>query len=177
MRIQNYLLTGLMACMTLLILSSCKKDSDRNTNNFYVKVNKNGTQLSYPNVTGELGPNLLDPSLNALVVRGQSDDGTERFDIAIQVEGPLNPGTYTSGQLTPQVIFDLSVQNGTSIKNFRIDDAPGMPPSSFTVTLTTVNQDVIEGTFTGNYLYNDFPGTTPEVMTFTSGEFRVNPIP
>ena len=178
MRTKNYLLTGLLAFMSLLILSSCKKDSDRDTNNsFYVKANKNGTQVNYPNVTGELGPDLGDPTLTDLVVRGQNADGSERFDIVIQVEGPLTPGTYTSGQLTPQVIFDLTVQNGTELKNFRIDDAPGMVPSSFSVTLTTVNQDVVEGTFTGNYLYNDFPNTTPEVMTLTSGEFRINPIP
>ncbi len=178
MRIKNYLLTGLLACMTLLILSSCKKSSTSNNNsNYYVKVNKNGTLLSYPLVTGELGPDQLDASLTDLVIRGQSTDASEVLDIVIQVSGPLTPGTYITGLLSPQVIFDLTIQNGANIKNFRAEDAPGMPPSFFTVTLTTVNQDVVEGTFTGNYLYNDFGTSTPEVMTFTSGEFRINPIP
>jgi len=55
-------------------------------------------------------------------------------------------------------------------KDFSIQDAPGNPPCSFTIVLTSITSTEIKGTFTGNYLYE---WTTHEMISITDGEFCV----
>ena len=162
------IILGLLLAGSMLALFSCKKDS----NPYYVKIKKDGNWTNYPQVAGELGPDLLDPSLTDLGIRGQTTDGKEVFDIAVQVPSTtFNTGTYRSDQYPQcQVIFDIIQQDGTSLRDFRIEDATGLPPSLYSVTITEITDQTLRGTFTGNYLVD---ALSDQVMNLTEGEFYV----
>lgn len=165
----------LLACSMLFLFSSCKKDGS----DYYFKIKKNGTWMEYKDVAGEYGPDLADPSYTGLVVRGQNGDATEIFDIAIQNEASSIPnGNYASDNFTSTyyVIADLFIQNGSDLHNYDISDAPSMAPSKYVITISSITNDAITGSFTGNYLYDDFATTNPETIAITEGEFKVKRI-
>lgn len=169
-------LSYLLLLFSIVLLNgSCSKDSD---SDYYVRIMRNGAWVEYKDVAGEYGPDLGDPSYTNVGIRGQNADASEIMDIAIQVEGSSVPnGTYHSDVFTNYyVIMDILIQSGGSLSNYDISDAPSMPPSKYSFTITSITDDAITGSFTGNYLYDDFATTGTGTMSVTEGEFHVKRI-
>ena len=165
---KSKLLGGLLLAIVMVTAFSCKKDSD--TPNSYVKIKKNGTWVTY-NGLGELGPDLGDPTKTNLGVSATNSNQSETFDFVIQLNGTSFPtGTYTSGSLFPNIIMSLILNaNTASLVYHDINDAPGRAPSQYSITITSITDTYLSGTFTGNYLSDG--GT--EVVEVTEGEFHV----
>ena len=159
-------LLQLTALALLVILAgSCKKES----NDYYVRLTKNGAQVNYTLTGGEVTP---DPAANKinLGIRGQTDNASEVFDLTIQVNGnSFSPGTYDSDNTSYTTVIDYSLPSGSGLENYRIDDAATGAPSRFIVTISSITDKYISGSFTGNYLTN-FAGTS---LPLTKGEFNV----
>ena len=67
----------------------------------------------------------------------------------------------------------LENANTANMKYFDISDANGQPPSKYTVNVTSITATELRGSFTGNYLYDDFDQETRQI---TEGEFVVKRI-
>ena len=167
----------LLLLSLVLLTFSCKKDSTSKTNSdSYVKIKKNGTWVTYAGL-GELGPDLGNASLTDLGVSGSSSDGKEVFNIDIQMDGStVNTGTYSSDVYTPyNVDVSLTTSVGSDLKSYDVEDALNMPAAKYIINITSITTAQITGTFTGNYLYDDFSSGDPDggVLPITEGEFKV----
>lgn len=168
------ILSVLSLIAIVLLLNSCKKDS---AGGYYVKVKKNGSWVEYPVTAGEFGPDLGTPTYTNLGVRGQTADSKEIFDLIIQVRSTTFPtGTYASDNPNYDVRIDLMVQSGTSVNYYDITDAPSQPACKFTVSISSITDTELTGSFTGNYLYNDFATVGDGLLPFTEGQFHVKRI-
>jgi hypothetical protein len=144
----------------------CKKSKD--TPSYYFKFKKDGTWITFKTVASELGADLSDPTKTNFTVAGDSDDDKQTFDISFQVDGSDIPtGTYSSDDhfMPVNYFVDFGTQDFKAYSNDAVD---GMPAPHFTVTLTSISESVIRGSFTGNYV-SEF--STEEVIEITEGEF------
>lgn len=111
------------------------------------------------------------PNKTDFMFVAKSADGKNEFAITIQVEGTFKVGTYESGNSNYTVIADyfqnVAGQNG---KDFTIDHDPSLPNCSFVVTITSIDNNSIKGTFTGNYLYDT---NYNETIVISEGSFTV----
>jgi len=170
----------LLLLSLVLLTFSCKKDpTSKADSDSYVKIKKNGTWITYAGL-GELGPDLGNASLTDLGVSGSTSDGKEVFNITIQMDGPdLTTGTYLSDVYTPYVV-DVSLTTGaaSALKYYDVEDALNKPSAKFIINVTSITSTQISGTFTGNYLYDDFSSGDPDggVIAITEGEFKVKRI-
>lgn len=157
----------LLIALTLLF-SACKKISG-NDPEYFLKFKLNGNWVTHTAAVGELGPDLADDSYTDLGITGNSDNGNEVFDIGIQVAGSnFSTGTYNTDDHT---VFISYVINSPALKFYTLGSVDGQPDSRYTVTITSITDDTIKGTFTGNYLEDGSVGdATVEV---TEGEFVV----
>ena len=159
--------------LSVLIVTSfsCKKDS--NDSDYYMKLKVDGTWITYNNVLAENGPDLGDPNLHDLVVNGYSSDQKDIFSIAIQDGAPIASGTYETDNGNYWAFLDwLTGANTADMRSFDIDDAPSMAPSKYIITITSITDNEIRGSFTGNYLYDDFANDPNDaVREVTEGEF------
>jgi hypothetical protein len=168
------LLQGFLMAAIVLCSSSCKKDSKNSDSDFYVRIKNNGTAINYATVLGELGADLADASYTDLGVTASTADGKEIFDISIQVSGDnLSTGTYSSDDPNHLVIVSMVTNDGSTLHHFGNEEKDGMAPSKYTINITSITSEVIEGTFSGNYLYDSFGTDGSDVMLITEGEFRV----
>ena len=94
------------------------------------------------------------------------------FDLTVQVDGPnFNTGTYVSDNLNYWVVISyVSGANTANMKFYDIEDASGRTSSKYTITVTSITDTELRGTFTGNYLYNN---SDDETIDITEGEFKV----
>jgi hypothetical protein len=168
--------TWLLLCLcSLFLFSSCKKDSD--SDSYYFRIYQDGAWKTYPQTAGEYGPDLLDPSLYDMVVRGQNQNGTDIFDLTLQRPGAIPAGTYhTDNYVDYWADLNLIKINGSDLSSWGVNDAPSMPPSKYSIIITSITDDAITGSFSGNYLHEDFSGSTPPTLNITQGEFRVKRI-
>lgn len=170
------LLQGLLMAGIVLFAFSCKKDSNADSGS-YVKIQKNGTLINYAVTAGELGPDLADPNFTNLGVTASTTDGKEIFDITIQVAGTnLSTGTYNSDDANGYAGVSVVTNDGSGLHHFGIDQKSGMAIPKYTIIITSITTDFIQGTFTGNYLYDSFGNNGSDIMLVTSGEFRVKRI-
>jgi hypothetical protein len=170
----------LLLLLLVVLTFSCKKDAtSKADSDSYVKIKKNGAWITYAGL-GELGPDLGDASLTDLVVSGASADGKEVFNISIQMDGPdLTAGTYSSDVYTPyNVDVSLTTGGGSAPKDYDVEDALNKPSAKYIINITSITSTQISGTFTGNYLYDDFSSNDPDggVIPITEGEFKVKRI-
>ena len=140
----------------------------------------NGNWVTFKGM-GELGPDLGDNTKTDLGVTGNSTDGKQMFDIAIQLDGTSFPqGQYDSEVYTPYyVTVDFMLMpTSTDIKHYQIEDALNREPSKYIVNITSITSTEIKGTFTGNYLYSSFDSDDPDggIVQITEGEFKVKRI-
>jgi hypothetical protein len=162
-RIVSSFLYVIIAC---LLFISCKKDKDVE---HYFKVKINGNWVTYNIALAELGPDLMDDTKTNFLASGRSDDQKTIFDITFQVDGSnsIGTGTYVYGDVV--MIFHHMVDfGGPNFKSYADSWLDPNPEPHFTVTLSSIDEKTIRGSFTGNYLVEDF---TDEVINVTEGEF------
>ena len=154
-----------------LILVSCGKDKNAE-DSYFVKIKKDGTWISFPSVSGELGPDLFNASYTNLGIAAVTTDRKERFDLIIQVEGSnFATGVYKSLQSSSSVNIQYTyIDNSSSVFDYMIDNTPGRPQSSYTVNINEITSTSIRGNFTGNYLSDVMHDG---VLEITEGEFYV----
>jgi len=75
---------------------------------------------------------------------------------------------------------DVSLTTGaaSALKYYDVEDALNKPSAKFIINVTSITSTQISGTFTGNYLYDDFSSGDPDggVIAITEGEFKVKRI-
>jgi hypothetical protein len=156
----------------ILSFFSCKKNSDSNNTDYYVKLRINGNWVTWKTVVGEIGPDLADATKTDFGVTANDNSNTDVFDISVQVDGHnFTTGTYDSdnGNYWVDISYAKAVGTGNS-KYYMINDKAGLAPSRYLVTVTSITDKELRGTFTGNYLYDDFDD---ETLNVTDGEFFV----
>lgn len=167
------LLSGLLICFV-----SCKKDSADANPDSYLKFKKNGTWVTYSHALGELGPDLYNSAKTDFGVSAFSDDMTEIFDFTIQIDGSnFTTGTYSSDNYpTHYVNFSfITGANTSNMHNFEIDDGLANETSKYIIRVTSITPTHLTGTFTGNYLYDNFADDSG-ILRITEGEFNVKRI-
>jgi len=146
--------------------SSCSKSNSAPGN--YVKVKINGNWITYNNALSDLGPDLGDPSKIDLTVTANNQAQTEIFDFSIQSDNQITTGSYASDDSRYYIDVDYMKNINSDLKDYGNYDVSNRPPSKYTITITSITDKEIKGTFTGNYL-SDY--TTEEVQEVTEGEF------
>ncbi len=170
----------LLLLSLVLLAFSCKKDSTSSDGDSYVKFKMNGTWITHKGL-GELGPDLGDNTKIDFGVTGNSTDGKDIFDISIQLDGNNFPtGNYSSDNYPQQYVLVsfMTNPNPSTMKHYDINDAMGREPSKYVINITSITPTELKGTFTGNYLYDDFSSTDANggVIQITEGEFKVKRI-
>lgn len=157
----------LLIALTLLF-SACKKNSG-NDPEYFLKFKLNGNWVTHKAAVGELGPDLADDSYTNLGITGNSDNGNEVFDITIQVAGSnFATGTYNTDD---HAVFVAYAINSPALKFYTLGSVNGQADSRYTVTITSITDDTIKGTFTGNYLEDGL--VEDDTVEVTEGEFVV----
>jgi hypothetical protein len=150
---------------------SCKKD-DVNTGSYF-KIKVDGNWKTYTNAIAEYGPDNADPSLINIVVNGYNNDHKELVSFHVQRGGSLSTGTYHYDNQSYWIGLDWFTDfNTNDMRNFTIYSAPGMPEPTYSITITSITDTHIKGSFTGNYLYDSWSDDPQEgVRRVTEGEF------
>lgn len=174
------ILAKLFILCIIIGAASCKKESNNNNVDSYVKFNLNGQWVKYE-ALGELGPDLMDPSKTGLVISGWSEDKTTTFGIGIQIDGSdFKTGNYSTDEDPYYMIVDYIYfpPDDSKARSYECEDASGREPSKYVVKITSITAGQIKGSFTGNYLYDYFHDDDPDggILKITEGEFQVNRI-
>ncbi len=164
----------ILSLKTILLIAafsffSCKKNSD---NNYFVKLKINGSWVTWKVVVGELGPDLGDPTKTDFGVTANDDAMKDVFDLTIQIDGSnFTTGSYDSDNSNYWVVISYAKGPGAAgSKYYDINDAANHPASRYIVNVTSITDKELRGSFTGNYLYDDFDN---EILEITEGEFFV----
>ena len=139
----------LILCSLCFSISSCKKDSTKETDDsaYYLKFKMNGDWITWKDGLAELGPDL--------------DDNTKT----------IGQGTYSSDDYFMPI--DYTMGTGNNMKWYSMQTHT-TPYSFYTITLNTVTSSVIKGSFTGNFLVNDLDEN--DKIAITEGEFLLKRI-
>jgi hypothetical protein len=159
--------------LAILAFVSCKKDSsDSNvSSDYYVKFKMNGNWVTWKTAVGELGPDLADATKTDFGVTANDDAQKNILDISVQVDGSnFNTGSYDSDNGNYWVVMSfLKDANTATMKYYDLSGSS----SKYIVNVTSITSTELRGTFTGNYLYDDFD---QESLPITEGEFFVKRI-
>lgn len=165
--------SALMPVIAVLILSlSCSKTSSfrESESDFFLKFKINGNWVTWTKVLGELAPHLADASKTDLSVTGQSDDKKAVLDITIQVDGSaVKAGSYSSDEYRLPIIYASG--GGTATDSYTLGSIEGRDQSRYTVTITSITETTISGTFAGNYLESEMQENS--AIEITEGQFMV----
>ena len=164
--------TLLLAFTLLSLVSSCKKNSDKTEEGYYLKFKVDGNWVTWTNALSELGKDLDDDTKTNFSVQGTSADMKESFGISFQVDGTsINTGTYSSNDYFMPV--DYTITNGSSTTWYSDKDG-SEPYSVYSVTLNNITETAIKGSFTGNFLADD--SVEENTIAITEGEFYLKRI-
>ena len=156
----------ILAAVCSIGLSSCSKSNSSSSR--YLKAKINGNWVTFSPALSELGPDLGDPSKIDLGVTANNAAGTEIFDFTIQSDNQIGVGTYASDDSRYYVVMDYMKNANTDPIDYGNYDVSSRPSSKFTITITSITDNEIRGTFTGNYL-SEY--ATENVQEVTEGEF------
>jgi hypothetical protein len=157
----------LILAATLSIgFSSCSKSNSSSSS--YLKAKINGNWVTFNAALSDLGEDLGDPSKIDLGVSATNSAGTELLDFAIQSDNQIGVGTYASDDSRYWVTMSYSKNINTDPIDYELEDVSNRPSSKYTITITSITDKEIRGTFTGNYL-SEF--ITEDVQEVTEGEF------
>ena|SRR5689334_15374474 len=148
------------------LFSSCSKSNS--SPSAYLKLKINGTWVTYNYALSELGPDLSNPAKTDLAVSANNKSQTEVFGISIQSDNQITTGTYASDDLRYFIVVDYMTTTNNDLRDWSNDDVSNKPPSKYTITITSITDKEIKGTFTGNYV-SEF--ITEDVKEITEGEF------
>jgi hypothetical protein len=160
---------------TLLVsafLFSCKKESsDEATPSYYVKFKMEGNWVTWQKVVGELGPDLADNSKINFGLTANNNTQTEVLDISLQLDGnTINPGTYNSDDHFLPVMY-MKNANTANMEGYTLGSIDGQADSRYELTLTSITDKTIKGTFKGNHLVSIM--ADDEMVHITEGEFVI----
>jgi hypothetical protein len=153
----------------LLLVAGCRKNDDLQKPNFEVAFWNNGAKESFTPFYSSIQPNGSTPGKTDFMLVCRSSDNKNQFAITIQVPGDFHIGTYESNNTNYTVIADYFKNVGQAEeRDYTIDHAPTMPTCSFVVTITSIYEKQITGSFTGNYLYDR---NNDESIVISDGSF------
>lgn len=158
----------LLAILFSVCFFSCGKPEQLATKpNYYVKFKQNGVLVTNTGANyGWLKRNSQDTSQMLFQMVSNSTDWKDVFGFTIQKTGSIGPGSYSTVYpyyLTVDYFKDI----GTAIeKDYSIID-PNNPSSVFTLTLISITDKDLKGSFSGNLYCGN------ELMSITEGEFFV----
>ena len=157
--------------LTLLSFAACNKKEVLQSPNYEVVLKKDGVKETFVLQHSSIQPSATIQGKTNFMFVAVSNDQKHHFAITIQVNGSFKTGIYQSGNSDYTVITDYFKNVGqTNEKDYTIDHAPSMPNSSFTVNITTIDEQQIKGTFSGNYLYDRLNN---ELIVVSEGNFTV----
>lgn len=158
--------TLLMLVITLLF-AGCEKNKD---SEHFIKYKVNGILVTWKIVEGNLGPHQTTMGKTSFIIKSWDPDHIDAFDIFLEVNGnDLGTGTYTNTTHSLVVDYKLNAHEPSELK-FGLHQASGRPAPQFSITLTSIADGELRGTFTGNYLSVNGSNNIVEI---TDGEFIV----
>lgn len=162
---------NLLFATILFFLQSCNKNTTPPVTTYEMTFKKNGINDTLMPYYCAIQPNSTMPSETMFMIVAKSKNDSVHFGITIQVNGNMTTGVYETinGSGSYPVIADYFMNvNHPTERDYSIDNAPGQPNSFFKVTLTSITDKQVKGTFTGNYLYDRF---ADESIIITEGSF------
>jgi hypothetical protein len=166
----RYILSLLLSSI-LFFSQACKKEKAIPVDEYRMTFKKDGISDTLTPYYCSIQPNGTMPSKTDFMLVARSKDNTTTLGITIQVDGNFTTGIYTteinSGNYP--VIADYFVNQGKPTeRDFTIDNAPAKPNGLFTVTITSIEDNLVKGTFSCNYLYDRNYG---ESIVLSDGSF------
>jgi len=154
----------------LFICSCHKNDVPVNTPKAEVTFKKDGVDEKLMPQYCSIRPNSSWPTtMTDFTLSAVSNDFKTFLGITLQVSGEIKTGTYDTNTSGCYVIADYMTNMGDiNEKDYAVDNADNHPPGYFTVTITSISDDWIKGTFSCNYLYER---TYNEFIVMTEGNF------
>lgn len=158
--------------------SSCKKDDEKSASDFYIKGKVDSQLVNCEkdvtaSINGFFGIYILQISM---VDEGTSDSWTFQFQATEHPDSWTLPKTFTGDILNP---FGDFVNGGVSLSAGAygpLDPILCGMDWDFNLTVTKWEDNIVEGTFSGNMYTGDCDDTTPEILesaAVTDGEFKV----
>lgn len=170
--------TFLAIAFSVIILSSCSKDDDGgtdNSNQLFLKVNLGSEQININEedadaIEGSFGTipfpdfTYYGGGINVQTPSGTND--SKMFIIQIYDDNPINTSTYSGYQeIQPGLYYGVQFLFSTGTNYYSSDENN----TASTVTITSINNNRINGTFSGTVI-NLMNG---ETVNITNGEFSV----
>jgi hypothetical protein len=185
LKLMKYFLLTIVAFISILTFSSCKKTSSSSP--FYIKATINGKNVVYNGYTGAVRTNLGMLTFYGYKSNAANADGIQ---IYIQDTGTIGIGSYSDsafntgfGVTSYPTIYPATIQLqllGTDYLNAPYL-FPNPTPNSFVCTISAINSSSISGTFSTSTTkvyysyYGDYGIPWPEgdSITITNGSFYV----
>ncbi len=163
----------IFSLLTIFVtIVGCKKDASDPEGEYFLNITIDGNQVTWKSVVAELGPDLDNASYNNFGLMATSPDRKETFSFNFQQEdGAIVPGTYGSGDYFMPV--DYIDERGSPMKLYGMQKSI-QPYSVYSITITSITETLIKGTFQGNFLVNNHDNT--EQVTITEGSFSARRI-
>ncbi|MFT3701978.1 MAG: hypothetical protein QM802_06400 [Agriterribacter sp.] len=155
--------------LLIVAVVACKKESNNNTSgsDYYLKFKKNDSWVTWKNALSYLDPNANDNTKTNFSFQGANNDNSEGFGISFDVNGSsINEGSYNSDTYSMTADYTILQSNTTttySMKTYSVNS------SSYSVTLDSITENTIKGTFTGNFLVNKDDDS--DTLKISEGEF------
>jgi hypothetical protein len=155
---------------TVLIFSSCKKESSSaGSNAHFLKFKLNGSSITWNNLFARVVTNTGSPSQSGFELISQSKTGSEVFNMGITLNGSVFPtGTYTPDNSFMSISY-LKNANTTDFVGYTGGGILGGSDTRYQITISSITDKEIKGTFTGSYLRN--AADDNDLVEITEGEF------
>jgi len=157
--------------LSILFFCSCHKNEDSPAPPVSgITFKKDGVEEKFMPQYCSIRPNSSWPTtMTDFTLSGNSSDFKTFLGITLQVSGELKTGSYDTNTSGCYVIADYMTNVGNiNEKDYAVDNADNYPPGYFKVTITSISDDWIMGTFSCNYLYER---TYNEFILITEGNF------
>ena len=149
-----------------LLFISCKKDSSGEST-YYVKFKMDGNWITWQRAQGEVA---IDPRNRAVfTLSAHNDANTEQFNIGVNTNSSsLATGTYSPDNSFLSLSY-MKNTNTANITSYTGGGTLGGGDTRYEVTISSVTDKEVKGSFTGTFLRNTADDT--DVVNITEGEF------
>jgi hypothetical protein len=150
----------LLIAFLMVVLSSCSQETDENpVGNFFVKANTSGQDISFSNSA----TSVLEPRLFIGFAGGNPSSEYPSFSFSIELVD-ISAREYKETDPGIDMVFRYTL-SGTEIYNSQIN-----PNGDFTITLTSLNNNIAQGTFKGTLTREN---DSNQSIVVTEGSFRL----
>jgi hypothetical protein len=159
--------------IALFSFSSCSKDDVSDNATSYMKLKIKGEWVTLNTAFGDITPVQGDPSKIGLIASCADETQNTLFTINLFVDGPnLNTGTYRIEDADTELMLAY-VKNARSADPlyYTTEYYFGTGATIYNLTITSITEKEISGTFMGNFLKEAFNENPIEI---TEGEFRLS---